>query len=37
MDKLTAQEIENLRLPIEDTLLCEEIFYRDELEGMEKK
>lgn len=30
---MTGEEIENLRLPIDDVILCEEIFYKDELGG----
>lgn len=26
-----GERIENLRLPVEDALMCEEIFYKDEL------
>jgi len=31
---MTEADILDLELPLEDVLLCEEIFYKDELEKM---
>lgn len=35
--KLTGNEIEDLRLPTEDAMLCEEIFYKDQLDKAKEK